>query len=124
MGYRFVLRKLTYPAKVKPGDDLRFTSWWENKGVAPCYHYFQSAFRLDKSDGDVILITDADVRSWLPGDNLYDSTVNIPADTAQGQYNLQIGILDDRIKKPKVNLAIEGRLPDGWYNLGKIYVSK
>jgi hypothetical protein len=46
--------------------------------------------------------------------------MRIPGDTLKGQYTLQIGILDDRISKPRVNLAIEGRLPDGWYNLGKI----
>lgn len=124
MGYRFVLRKLTYPAKVKPAGDLQFTSWWENKGVAPCYRPFRLAFRLHKPGGDIILVTDADLRSWLPGDNLYDATVNIPADIAQGQYDLEIGILDERIGKPKVNLAIEGRQPDGWYNLGKIDVSR
>jgi len=120
MGYRFVLRKLTYPSKVAPGGDLRFTSWWENKGVAPCYRSFRLAFRLKKSDGDVVLVTDADIRSWLPGDNIYDSAVRIPANTAEGQYDLQIGILDDRINKPRVSLAIEGRVPDGWYNMGKI----
>ncbi len=122
MGYRFVLRKLTYPAKAKSGKDLTFTSWWENKGVAPCYHPFRLAFRLDRADEHVVLVTDADIQSWLPGDNLYNGTVSIPRDTAPGRYNLQIGILDDRIDKPRVKLAIEGRLPDGWYNMGKIEV--
>ena len=124
MGYRFVLRKLTYPSKIKPSGELRFTSWWENKGVAPCYRPFRLAFRLHKSDGETVLVTDADIRSWLPGDNLYNSVVNIPDDTTQGQYDLQIGILDDRTDKPKVKLAIEGRQADGWYNIGKINVSR
>ena len=123
MGYRYVLRKLTYPAKGKPGTDLKFTSWWENKGVAPCYRPFRLAFRLNGSDEQVILVTDADLRLWLPGDNLYDGEVGIPDDAAQGRYDLQIGILDECIDKPKVKLAIEGRQPDGWYNLGKIDVS-
>ena len=120
MGYRFVLRKLTYASKVTSGGKLQFTSWWENKGVAPCYRPFRLAFRLKKPDADILLITGADVRSWLPGDNMYDNAVSIPANAAQGQYELQIGILDDRVDKPKVNLAIEGRTPDGWYNMGRI----
>lgn len=82
MGYRFVLRKLTYPSKVKPGGKLRFTSWWENKGVAPCYRPFRLAFRLHSTEGDIVLVTEAEIRSWLPGDNLYDGTVNIPDDAA------------------------------------------
>jgi hypothetical protein len=124
MGYRFVLRKLTYPSKVKPGGELRFTSWWENKGVAPCYRPLRLAFRLHRPEGDIVVVTDADIRSWLPGDSLYDSTVNIPADTAQGQYDLQIGILDEQANKSRVKLAIEGRQPDGWYSLGKIRMSR
>ena len=35
MGYRFVLRKFTFPANVKTAAKFEFTSWWENKGVAP-----------------------------------------------------------------------------------------
>ncbi len=122
MGYRFVLRKLTYPAQIKPGGDLTFTSWWENKGVAPCYRPFRLAFRLHHSEKDVLLVTDADLRTWLPGDNLYDAAVSIPADIDQGEYHLQIGVLDERIDTPKVKLAIEGRQPDGWYDMGKIKV--
>jgi hypothetical protein len=120
MGYRFVLRKLTYPSAVKPGGELPFTSWWENKGVAPCYHPFRLAFRVLSPADKRILVTHADLRSWLPGDNLYDNTVEIPTDTPTGSYDLQIGILGERFDEPEVKLAIEGRRPDGWYDLGKI----
>lgn len=48
MGYRFVLRKFTYPRAVNPGGDLAFTSWWDNKGVAPCYKKFPLALRLEE----------------------------------------------------------------------------
>jgi hypothetical protein len=122
MGYRFVLRKFTYPAKVKPGGKLTFTSWWENKGVAPCYRPFRLALRLNEPGDSATLVTGADLRSWLPGDNLYDDAVVIPADTADGQYDLQIGVLDEQTEAPRVKLAIEGRQPDGWYNLGKVAV--
>jgi hypothetical protein len=122
MGYRFALRKFTYPEKVKPGGSMSFTSWWENKGVAPCYRPFRLAFRLNGSKGKVVLVSDADIRSWLPGDNLYDSAVAIPVDTATGQYDLQIGLLDERTDEPRIKLAIEGRQDDGWYDLGIINV--
>ncbi|MCL5279284.1 MAG: DUF4832 domain-containing protein [Planctomycetes bacterium] len=122
MGYRFVLRKFTYPSRGKPGGELAFTSWWENKGVAPCYRRFRLALRLLGPTDKRILVTNADLRSWLPGDNLCDRAVTIPADTPEGPYDLQIGVLDERFDEPDVKLAIEGRRPDGWYSLGKISI--
>jgi hypothetical protein len=124
MGYRFVLRKFTYPSRVKPGGELAFTSWWENKGVAPCYRPFRLALRLFNPSSQRILVTKADLRSWLPGDNLYDNAVIVPADVAEGSYDLHIGVLDERFDEPDVKLAIEGRRPDGWYSLGKITVQR
>ncbi|MHC4400938.1 MAG: DUF4832 domain-containing protein [Planctomycetota bacterium] len=124
MGYRLVLRKLTYPAAVRPGTEMAFTSWWENKGVAPCYRPFRLALRLKNASKQVVLVTGADVRSWLPGDNLCDRAVSIPADAPSGEYDLAIGLLDEREDTPTVSLAIEGREPDGWYKLGKIKVRR
>ena len=123
MGYRFILRKFTYPAALKPGDKLSFASWWENAGVAPCYRKFPLALRLKSGEKTAILTTDADIRTWLPGDNLYDNVVTVPADMPAGEYDLQIGILDLKSDEPKVKLAISGRQPDGWYSLGKIRLS-
>jgi hypothetical protein len=101
---------------------MSFTSWWDNKGVAPCYKNFSLALRLKNAEKAEILITDADIRTWLPGDNLYDNSISIPSDMPRGQYDLQIGIIDPLSNKPKVKLAISGKQPDGWYYLGKIRI--
>jgi len=122
MGYRFVLRKFTYPDRLNPNSKLSFTSWWENKGVAPCYKKFPLALRLKNDEKAEILTTDADIRTWLPGDNLYDNKVIAPSNLPSGEYDLQIGILDSLSNKPKVKLAISGKQPDGWYYLGKIKI--
>jgi hypothetical protein len=66
------------------------------------------------------MITDADVRSWFPGDNVYDDSVFIPRDMPAGKYQLQIGIVDSQSHEPKVSLAIAGRDPEGWYPVGTI----
>jgi len=50
--------------------------------------------------------------------------VLVPSDIPPGQYDLQIGILDPLSNKPKVQLAISGKQPDGWYYLGKIKIRK
>jgi hypothetical protein len=124
MGYRFVLRKFTYPSVLNPNSKLSFTSWWDNKGVAPCYKKFPLALRLKNDEKAVILVTNADITTWLPGDNLYDDTVLVPADMPIGEYDLQIGIIDPQSNKPKVKLAISGKQDDGWYYLGKIKIKK
>jgi hypothetical protein len=124
MGYRFVLRKFTYPAKVKPGGALAFTSWWENKGVAPCYRHFRLALRLKNEQKSVVLPVAADLRSWLPGDSLCDAAINIPGDAAEGRYDLEIGILGERGDEPAVRLAIAGRSADGWYKMGAISIER
>lgn len=123
MGYRFVLRRFTYPAYVTPNGKLSFNSWWDNKGVAPIYKKnFPLAIRLINKKRTEVLITDADITTWLPGDNIYDDSVFIPLDMPLGVYELQIGIIDRQSHKPKVNLAIEGKDPEGWYLLGKLEI--
>ncbi len=64
------------------------------------------------------------MQSWLPGDNLYDSAVAVPAAAAEGTYRLQLGIVDQRTDQPKIKLAIAGREPDGWYTMGKIELKR
>ena len=120
MGYRFVLRKFTYPAEVQQGGKLAFTSWWENKGVAPCYRKFPLALRLKNGERTAVLTTAADITTWLPGDNLYDDAVFVPPDLAPGNYDLDLALLDPRTGASKVKLAIAGVKNDGWYGLGCI----
>ena len=124
MGYRFVLRKFTYPAEVRPHGKLAFRSWWENKGVAPAYQEWPLAIRLKNTQRSELFPTDSDIRTWLPGDVVYDSAVFLPVDMPEGQYDVEIAIIEPRTRKPHVRLAIEGRQPDGWYGLGKITVKE
>ena len=122
MGYRFVLRKFAYPETVKRNAKLPFESWWENKGVAPCYKKCPLAIKLKSEKDSVIFLTDADIRHWLPGDNLYDNGVFIPVNFTPGYYDLQIALVDPSTRKPKIQVAIEGKNKDGWYQLGKIKI--
>jgi hypothetical protein len=122
MGYRFALRRFAYPASIEANRQLAFTSWWENQGDAPCYQQFPLALRL-KNDGDsVVMVTDADIRNWMPGDSLYSGSVFIPANMPDGDYDLSIAIVDPVTREPKVKLAIAGVGNDGWYFLGKTTV--
>jgi hypothetical protein len=123
MGYRLALRRLSYPDKVNRNGKLPFESWWENKGVAPCYKDFTMALRLRSGRHEVVLPTTADIREWLPGDNIYDNAVFVPADLPAGQYDVDVAIVDRWHFEPRVKLAIEGRREDGWYRLGQITIT-
>ncbi len=124
MGYRFVLRSFAFPEFVHPNGKLSFKSWWENKGVAPCYKKLILAIRLKNKSDTKIIITDADITTWLPGDNLYDTSLFIPSGMPIGSYELQIGIVDKQSHTPKLKLAIEGKDNEGWYTIGNIKVKK
>jgi hypothetical protein len=39
-----------------------------------------------------------------------------------GAYRVRVAILDPRTEQPAIQLAIEGRQPEGWYDLGEIRV--
>jgi len=122
MGYRFVLRRFTCPQTVNRNSKLAFETWWENKGVAPCYKHYPLVLRLKNLRDSIAFVTDANITEWLPGDNLYNSSVFIPKNLAPGFYEVQIGIVDLLTRKPKIQLAIEGKDAEGWYNLGKIKI--
>ena len=124
MGYRFVLRKFSYPESVSPNEELTFKSWWENKGVAPCYKDFKLAIRLKSEFNVKIFITDANIKEWLPGDIVYNNAFTIPSGFPPGLYDVQIAIVDKLNFNPVINLAIEGKDFEGWYQLGKINVTK
>jgi hypothetical protein len=125
MGYRFALRQFSYPEFALQGEKVNFLSWWDNKGVAPIYKKnFLLAIRLVNEKSSRIFITDADITTWFPGDNLYDDAIFIPWDMPAGDYQLQIGIVDRQTREPGVNLAIEGRDSEGWYSLGKLAIKE
>lgn len=126
MGYRLALRRFTYPDSLGTNSILHFTSWWENQGDAPCYNKsFRLALRLVNRGGiSKVFVTNADITEWLPGDNIYNNSIYIPFEMPVDDYELQVGIVDRQTHEPTVNLAIEGRDAEGWYDVGKINIVK
>ena len=122
MGYRFVLRKFTYPKTVSQQGQLAITSWWENKGVAPIYKEYLLAIRLINKNKTVILPTNADIQTWLPGDSLHEEKLYIPRDMPIGDYQIEVGLISPVTFKPKVKLAIRGLNKEGWYPVGEVKI--
>ncbi len=122
IGYRFVLRKLEYPSSVRAGRMAMFRMWWLNAGVAPVYRGYVMAFEFHSPGESRIVRTDADVRKWLPGDAVFEDSIHVPGDLKPGAYRVRLALLDPGTLTPAIRLAIEGRLEDGWYDLGGITV--
>jgi hypothetical protein len=93
--------------------------WWLNAGVAPVYGDYWLGLRIDNT----IVRVPVDVRKWLPGDAVFDGTLFIPESVTAGNHRLQVALLSTNTGQPAIRLAMEGRQPDGWYDLGPIQVA-
>ncbi len=122
MGYRLILRRFEYPAHARRGSMIPLAMWWLNAGVAPPYRAWELALELRSAGSAVVIRLPADVRSWLPGDAIWEGGVYLPADLVPGEYRLRLALLDPRTLEPAIRLAIEGREDDGWYTLGSLTV--
>lgn len=122
MGYRFILRRLEFTKTVNPGTMMPVHMWWLNGGVAPIYNEYDLVMKLHSTKNSALIRVPVDVRKWLPGDAVFDGTVYIPDDLADGTYDVQIAMLDPRTGKPAIRFAIEGRQDDGWYAMGSLAV--
>ena len=118
IGYRLVLARFEYPKTATAGEMMPVTSWWINKGVAPPYGRFVLAFSI----GDAVIKTPAELKKWLPGDQVFDGSLYVPATVKPGDYKLRVAVLDARTEEPAVKLAIQGLQEDGWYELGVIHI--
>ena len=122
MGYRFILRRVEYPRRVRRGQTMPVHMWWLNAGVAPTYRESCLAVELRSPETRAAVRLPADVRKWLPGDAVFDGPVYVPESLKPGTYRLRVALLDPRTEKPAIRLAIQGRDPDGWYSLGSVAV--
>ena len=124
MGYRFILRRLEYPKEVRPGEMMPVHMWWLNAGVAPIYRKYSLAVELRSANGKTIVRVPVDIRKWLPGDAVVDDALFIPYSLPPGKYKFRIAMLDPRTQQAAIRFAIQGRQPDGWYDLGSLTVEK
>lgn len=143
LGYRLVLRELTHPAQVRPGEKLDLGMKWQNVGSAPCYRPYRVAYRLTNPGGqERVFVSDLTVNKWLPGsielftEEFFNDpkdlppgevvqvagTIALPADLAPGAYTVSIAVVGETDEQPVVLLGIIGRAEDGWYPLSKVEV--
>jgi hypothetical protein len=87
--------------------------------IAPIYKEYWLAVELQSVEKTTVLRIPADL-TMLPGDAVVDKSLLIPQDLPPGTYRFRVALLDPKTSQPAVLLAIKGRQPDGWYDLGSV----
>lgn len=123
MGYRFVLREVTYKADVKCGESFNFTHWWVNEGVAPCYQNYRIIVRLKGPGGEISSELEHDMKKIIPGEDFCPvDEIKIPADLKEGEYEVQFGIVKPGEDKPCVKMANKNRNDGDWLTVGTVNI--
>ena len=124
MGYRFVPETVNHAGTVKAGQTLPVDMTWSNKGVAPFYYPWQVELALADAEGGLLPSTrsavNADIRQWLPGKRKVTAVMKVPDQLPAGKYKLLVAIIDPDSGKPGIQLGIEGKRNDGWYELNDL----
>jgi hypothetical protein len=126
LGFRLVLRNVTFDNAAVSGTEIRITMKWENLGIAPPYRDHRIAFRLNDKNKIIygIAITDQSIRGWLPGETNITVNYKLPADIPAGDYSLEMGVVFHNSIEHTISIANKGKTDDGWYTLGSIKISQ
>jgi hypothetical protein len=127
-GYRLVVDRVSHRSQVEQGGPMTIATTWLNLGVAPPYNPRSVAYRLTNSTETRVLVSDADIRLWLPGTTTVVDTLTVPIDLPAGLYDVGVAVLDRNGTEPAtlalepLDLGIAGRQTDGWYPLSQVAV--
>ncbi len=127
MGFRLVLRSVTYNNTMAAGSNASIVMDWDNLGIAPPYRDLRIAFRLTNSQNQnsAAVITSQSVKGWLPGTKS-GVTVSypVPAGTAQGQYTLQTALVYHNAIDRVTAMANKTRTSDLWLPIGPVTIGQ
>ena len=126
-GYRFVLREISHPSHVAPGETLTVKMKWSNVGVGKLYQRYPLALYLLDLHGAVAcrqVQADVDPRLWLSGDVGVTGSFHVPATIRPGRYMLGLAIVDPTTGNPAVHLAIDAPSTDRLYRLSEVSVQR
>jgi hypothetical protein len=125
LGFRLVLRDLTYNDMAAIGSEINLDMDWENIGIAPPYRDHRLAFRLKDEKGIVsgLRITNQSIQGWLPGEKSVVINYKLSGDVQPGDYNLEMGVVFHNSVEHTIPIANKGKTEDGWYTLGRLTVS-
>ena len=96
LGYRLSLTSAGFNELVKPGGALHLTVTLQNSGFAPIINQRPLYVVLTAQDGSARheVKLELDPRTWEPGTATFDTTLHIPANAVEGEYQLALWLPD------------------------------
>jgi hypothetical protein len=124
LGYRIVLKKVSYSKEVVITNKLSVTTQMKNVGCAPPYwDYYLSFLLKDENGNEYKLITDKSIKGWLPGDKEISNSLSLPSNISAGNYTLYVGFTDPVSKKAAIQLAVDCERVNNWYKIGDLTIA-
>jgi hypothetical protein len=136
-GYRYVLRRTTFPSTVIAGEQIEVAMTWANTGYAPAYvrmgqDFWLRVYLLDANGRVQYAWTlQSDPNTWMPADPLPGTPpdynilerLRVPGHLAAGTYTLATAIINTRDWYP-VRLAVQGMDRNNRYLMGQLRVTE
>ncbi|WP_372931887.1 DUF4832 domain-containing protein [Mariniphaga sediminis] len=139
LGYRFVLKKFSYPTKIKSDVPFDINFSIVNTGSSPFYYNWPVEISLLDIDTQKpvwsTILDDVNITEWMPGDNWkasvnsYDQeaktytitkNLNIESNIEPGKYILSIAILDPAGMLPSIRFATRNYFEGGRHPIGYV----
>ena len=139
-GYRFVIDSFSYPKKIEKGVPFNVSFSVINKGSAPFYYNWPVELSILDADKKMVWkgnFNDADITTWLPGDEYNRTTreYDINAEVhkvngsftmnqalAAGQYTIALSVIDPSGNWPALRLSIINYFNGGRHPMGYVGV--
>jgi hypothetical protein len=112
------------PLEARAGSSVPMNFYIDNVGCAPIYRPYPLAIRFRQRGGEHVVRLKEDLRTWLPGNHWFEESVEVPSALKPGEAQIDVGILNPRTARPKVRLAIQERLADGWHPMTSMDIRK
>ena len=138
-GYRYLLKEVTYPARINADEPFSVSFKVENTGSAPFYYDWPVELRLLDPETRVTkwkqVFNYVDIRTWMPGDDWGNGikayriepeivsntdTFQVDGSLEKGEYILALAILDPGGMVPAVKLATRQYFEGGIHPVGFI----
>ena len=116
MGYHFTVKSAEIPETINGKGNVAIEI--ENVGVAPLYKNVPFVIRLEKDGVGYDIVTDADVRTWLPGTHTITADISLPEGADLGKYELMVGIKGENT--PRIYLATDAERKGDYYKLADV----
>ena len=128
-GHRLAVESVTHPEYITAGSTLDLAMVWRNLGGSPAYHPRDVTIRLRSDEKIAIFNSSAEIRGWLPeAPSEHLEQLELPEELPPGDYAIEVALLarpgeaPETVALPATQLAMEGRLVDGFYPISTVEV--